>query len=100
MKIKVRSLRKLLSEAMLHPISEAEIALEAAVDIWMTETKGRFEAEDSSMAVIGESAWNSRVERASQELRQRLAEAIVDIEKDLMSGEYAEDERLSGFRNL
>lgn len=100
MKIKMRSLRKLLSEAMLHPVSEAELALENAVNIWTQETQGRFEAEDSSMAVIGESAWNARVDRASQELRQRLAEAITDIERDLMSGEYAEDERLSGFRNL
>lgn len=89
MRIKVSELKKLLVEAAYEsPGSDAESAMDAAVDMWIKETQGRYESEDPSMAALGPESWNKQVEAAAQELRQRFAEAITGVEDMLTGGEF------------
>jgi hypothetical protein len=96
MRIQIKRLRKILTEALAaapHPTSEAELTAETAVGLWTEETRNRFEMTDASMMLEGREAWNEQVERASDELRQRFAEAIIDVENELLEGEFRLDPR-------
>lgn len=59
------------------------------MDLVTKVTSGwQYDPNDPSMAATGEEAWEGQVSQAEDELLNRIAEVIEDVQTKLINGEY------------